>query len=158
MSIGRNAHKEHFPSLKNYYVRNHHNSYSQERPSHSNVRSNSRNQRHDSNRSTGMQLNKYPSAAPIRRTRYFNGPRVHHNNFNGPVHQNNVNNHHVIRHNSYSNDSMSRQNNFYGGVISRHNNFSKGSAVRQDNYTNSRVFRPPHYRNGIESPVEVKYS
>ncbi|XP_025406178.1 uncharacterized protein LOC112680335 isoform X2 [Sipha flava] len=158
MSVGCNTRKEYYPSSKNYYLKNHHSSYSQDRSSHSYIRSSSRNQRYDSNRSTGMQLNRYPSAAiPVRQTRYFNGSKVHHNNFNGPVlHQNNSNNHHVIRHNSYSNDSMSHQNNYYGGIISRRNSYSKGSAIRQDNYTNSRVFRPPHYRNGIESQTDER--
>uniref|UniRef100_A0A2S2NFS7 Methenyltetrahydrofolate synthase domain-containing protein n=1 Tax=Schizaphis graminum TaxID=13262 RepID=A0A2S2NFS7_SCHGA len=158
MSIGRKSQRDYLPSPKKYYSQNYRqNSYSQERSSYGSIRSNSRTQYRDSNRSAVMQQNRYSNGPTVRPTRYFNGPMVRHDSYNGPdPRQNNGINHHGIRHNSYSNDPLSRQNSFYDGVISRRNSFSKGSAIRQDNYTSSRVFRPPHYRNGMASQTDER--
>lgn len=158
MSVGRKSQRDYLPSPKKYYSHNYRqNSYSQERSSyHGSIRSNSRTQYRDSNRSSGMQQNRYSNGPTVRPTRYFNGPMVRHDSFNGPdSRQNNGINHHGIRHNSYSNDPLSRQNSFHD-VIARRNSYSKGSAIRQDHYTSSRVFRPPQYRNGMASQTDER--
>ena len=158
ISVGRKSQRDYLPSPKKYYPQNYRqNSYSQERSSyHGSMRSNSRTQYRDSNRSTVMQHNRYSNGPTVRPTRYFNGPMVRHDSFNGPDPRQNSGINHGIRHNSYSNDPLSRQNSFYNGVISRRNSFSKGSAIRQDNYTSSRVFRPPHYRNVMASQTDER--
>lgn len=158
MSIGR---REYIQSPKKYYSQSRRPSYSQEQRSHSILRSKS-GVRHDLNRETGMQQNRFANGPSVRQNRYYNGPMVRHNSYNDSVPCQNVMNNHVIRHNSFSNDQFSRQNNYYNGIITRRNSYSKGSATRQDGYTNSRIFRPPHHRNGngivsSSQTNEVKY-
>jgi len=148
MSVGHKVHRDYIHSPKKYYSQSRP-SYSQERPSHKRIMSTSR-IRHDSNRSIVPQ-NCY-SNIPIRPTRYFNGPMVRHNNFNGLTRQNGNRN---IRYNSYSHDQLLRKNSYYDGTNSYRNSFSNGSAIRHDGgYTNSRVFRPPQYRNEMASQTD----
>lgn len=162
VSVGHKVGREYVPSLKKYYSQSRHRSYSQERPYYGSLRSNSRVQQYDSNRSVVMPQNRYTNGPVVRQTRYFNGPMVRHNSYNGQASSRQMidDNHRPIRHNGYSNEPLSRQNSFYDGIISHRNSFSKGPGPRQDGYTNSRVFRLPlssQYRNGMASQTnEVK--
>jgi len=151
ISVGRKPRREYIPSPKKYYSQSRHNSYSQEVPYHGGLRSNSRVQQYDSNKSVVMPQKRYSNGPAVRQTRYFNGPMVRHNSYNGQasLRQIDDNHHQVIRHNSYSNEPLPRQNSFYEGVISHRNGFSKGPTVRHEGYTSSRIFRPPPYRNGM---------